>query len=92
MRSGDPVLMSKITRPSLPGWVIPRPRIDKLMAEGAQGPLTSVTGPPGAGKTMAIASWAARWSSPRLAWVTIDGYDNRTRVFWSYVVAALRKA
>ena len=90
---GDPVLMSKITMPGLPDWAIKRPRIDKLMEKGARGTLTSVTGPPGAGKTMAIASWAAARSVPYTpAWITLDDYDNRPRVFWSYVAAALRKA
>jgi LuxR family transcriptional regulator, maltose regulon positive regulatory protein len=90
---GDPVLMSKITIPGLPGWAITRGRIDKLMEKGARGTLTSVTGPPGAGKTMAVASWAAARSIPYTsAWITLDDYDNRPRVFWSYVAAALRKA
>src|SRR6185437_12471332 len=90
---GDPVLASKVTMPELPDWEVTRPRIDMLIAEGARGPLTSVTGPPGAGKTMAVAAWAASTSYPcTLAWITIDDYDNRPRVFWSYVVAALRRA
>jgi LuxR family transcriptional regulator, maltose regulon positive regulatory protein len=89
----DPVLTTKITIPGLPGWVVPRPRIEKLIAEGARGPLTTVTGPPGAGKTMAIALWAAACASAdRLAWITLDDYDNRPKVFWSYFVAALRRA
>jgi LuxR family maltose regulon positive regulatory protein len=89
----DPVLTSKLTLPELPGWAVARPRIDKLIAEGARGPLTSVTGPPGAGKTMAVAAWAASTSYPcTLAWLSIDEHDNRPRVFWSYVVAALRRA
>jgi len=89
----DPVLMAKVTAPDVPGWAVARPRIEKLIAEGARGPLTSVTGPPGAGKTMAIASWAAASTHPcTLAWVTLDDYDNKPRVFWSYVVAALRRA
>jgi LuxR family transcriptional regulator, maltose regulon positive regulatory protein len=89
----DPVLTSKITRPDLPAWAVTRPRIDKLIAEGVRGPLTSLTGPPGAGKTMAIAAWAASTRVPcTLAWLTVDDYDNRPRVFWPYVVAALRQA
>ena len=89
----DLVLMSKITMPGLPGWAVERARIKKLIAEGARGPLTSVTGPPGAGKTMAIASWAAARSDPcTLVWITLDDYDNQPRVFWSYVAAALRRA
>src|SRR6516225_3215636 len=43
----DPVLMSKVTVPEVPGWAVVRPRIEKLVADGARGSLTSVTGPPG---------------------------------------------
>ena len=32
----DPILTSKITVPTLPGWVVPRPRVEKLIAEGVQ--------------------------------------------------------
>ena len=42
---------------------------------------------------MAIASWAAVSSYPcALVWITLDDYDNQPSVFWSYVVAALRRA
>jgi LuxR family transcriptional regulator, maltose regulon positive regulatory protein len=89
----DPVLTAKLTVPGLPGWAVARPRIDKLIAEGTRGPLTLVAGPPGAGKTMALAAWAAASCNPgALAWLTVDGHDSRPRVFWSYVVAALRRA
>jgi LuxR family transcriptional regulator, maltose regulon positive regulatory protein len=91
--NGDPVLLSKLTRPDVPGWAVARTRVEKLIAEGVRGPLTLVTGPPGAGKTMAIASWATGISYPcALAWITLNEYDNRPRVFWSYVVAALKQA
>jgi LuxR family transcriptional regulator, maltose regulon positive regulatory protein len=86
-----PVLTSKIVAPGLPRWIVPRSRIERHLAEGAHGPLTVVTGPPGAGKTVAIASWAARHRG-RVAWVTLDDYDNRPGVFWSYVAQALRRA
>lgn len=91
--AGNPVLESKVSVPKVPGWAVARPQIEKLIADGARGPLTTVTGPPGAGKTVAIASWAAASASAgALAWVTLDGYDNTPRAFWSYVVAALRRA
>jgi len=88
----NPILISKITVPTLPGWVVARPRVDRLIADGARGPLTTITGPPGAGKTMAVALWAGGTPPGTLAWVTLDDYDNRPKVFWSYVVAALRRA
>jgi len=38
-------------------------------------------GPPGIGKTMAMASWAAADQSTRpVAWVTLDEFDNRPQV------------
>jgi len=88
----DPILTSKITPPQVPHWAVPRPRITGQIADGARAcPLTIVTGPPGAGKTMALAAWATA-EPGAVAWVGADEFDNRPGVFWSYVVAALRQA
>ena len=58
--AGSPVLASKITAPAVPDWAVRRPRITELIVEGTRRcPLTVVTGPPGAGKTMALAVWTA---------------------------------
>ena len=89
---GDPILTSKITAPNVPDWAVPRPRITRLIAEGTRWcPLTVITGAPGAGKTMALALWAAA-EPGAVAWVGLDEFDNRAGVFWSYVVAALRQS
>ncbi|HEY1321368.1 MAG TPA: LuxR C-terminal-related transcriptional regulator [Streptosporangiaceae bacterium] len=88
--AGIPILASKITVPGVPDWTVPRARITKLIAEGTSCcPLTVVTGPPGAGKTMALAQWAAE-AGP-VAWVSLDDYDNKPGIFWAYVTAALRR-
>ena len=92
MSVGDPILASKITAPGVPDWVVPRPRITELIAQGMRWcPLTIANGPAGAGKTMALALWAAAEPGP-VAWVGLDEYDNEPEVFWSYVVAALRRS
>ena len=78
-----PLLESKITAPALPRWAISRPRLTERIARGATGPVTLVTGPPGAGKTTALASWAAAAGPGRVAWVTLDDYDNRPGSFWA---------
>ena len=89
---GDPILTSKITAPGVPAWAVERPRITGLLAAGTRWcPLTVVTGPAGAGKTMAVAMWAAA-EAGRVAWVCLDEFDNRPGTFWSYVVAALRRS
>src|SRR5215468_2732787 len=89
---GVPILVSKITMPNVPGWILQRPRVTTLIAQGTRWcPLAIVTGPPGTGKTMALALWAAADPGP-VAWVSLDDYDNQPEVFWSYVVAALRRS
>jgi len=88
----DPVPAAKITAPDVPEWAVQRPRIPKLIAEDVRWcQLTVVTGPPGAGKTTALALWAAA-EPGTVAWVGLDEFDNRPGVFWSYVVAALRES
>jgi LuxR family transcriptional regulator, maltose regulon positive regulatory protein len=90
--AGVPILASKITAPGVPAWAVLRPRVSKLISEGTRrSSLTVVTGPPGAGKTMALALWAAAEPRP-VAWVSLDDYDDQLGVFWSYVVAALRRS
>ena len=75
--AGDPILTSKITAPEVPDWVIQRPRITELIAQGTRWcPVTVVTGPVGAGKTMALAMWAAAEPGP-VAWVCLDEYNTR---------------
>ena len=88
----DPILESKVTVPDVPGWAIQRPRITKLITRSTRCcPLTVVTGPPGAGKTMAATLWAAARPG-NVAWLSLDEYDNRPSGFWPYVVAALRRS
>jgi LuxR family transcriptional regulator, maltose regulon positive regulatory protein len=90
--AGDPILTSKITAPEVPAWAVHRPRLTELIAKGTRWcPLTVVTGPAGAGKTMAVALWAAAESGP-VAWVGLDEFDNRPGAFWSYLAAALRRS
>jgi LuxR family maltose regulon positive regulatory protein len=40
---------------------------------------------------MALALWAAA-EAGRVAWVSLDDYDNQPGVFWAYVAAALRRS
>lgn len=90
--AGIPIVAAKITAPGVPGWALTRPRITKLIAEGRRWcPLTFLNAPAGSGKTMALSLWAAA-EPGTVAWVTVDQFDNRPGVFWTYVVAALRQS
>ena len=90
--AGIPILAARITAPGVPGWAVPRPRITTLIAEGARRcPVTIVTGPPGAGKTTALALWAAA-EPGTVSWISLDDFNNQSGAFWSYAVAALGRS
>jgi len=77
-----PILAAKTTAPGVPDWAVPRPRITELIDQGRRWcPLTVITAPAGAGKTMALALWAATGSG-LVTWVGLDEFDNRPGVFW----------
>lgn len=83
---------SKVTIPARPSWMIPRPRLVDRLVKGARGPLTVVIGPPGAGKTVAVAAWASSERTPGpVAWVTLDRGDDQPDVFWPLLLEALRR-
>ena len=86
--------MGKISPPPLPAWIVSRPRIDRLIDKGLRrGTVTLVSGPPGAGKTVALAHWLAAggWPGP-VAWLTLDEYDDAVGHFWDHLAAALARA
>ncbi|GAA1831842.1 LuxR C-terminal-related transcriptional regulator [Actinomadura chokoriensis] len=89
-RSPSPVSAAKVRVPGRRSWFITRQRLTERMEEGARGPLTVVTGPPGAGKSVAAASWATTGRRPGpVAWVSLDEADHRPAAFWSLAAAAL---
>ena len=88
------LLDDKLQVPSLGLAVSRRARVDQLLDHAISGhSVTLVTGPAGAGKTVACASWAAaRASGSKVAWLTVDAADRDPARFWRYVAAALSGA
>ncbi|MFC5752836.1 LuxR C-terminal-related transcriptional regulator [Actinomadura rugatobispora] len=86
-------VQSQITR-AFPGWVVRRPRLEERLRRGVQGPLTLVTGPPGAGKTVAVSSWAATgtWRPAALCWITCDDTTATVGRFCRALITSLRRA
>lgn len=91
-RADPPFLDDKlrIPLPSLP--VLPRRRVHVLLDRAARHRVTLVCAPPGAGKTVACAAWAAlRPAAGRVIWLSVDRADRRDW-FWAYICAGLTRA
>ncbi|MDL5156187.1 LuxR C-terminal-related transcriptional regulator [Actinomycetospora termitidis] len=69
-----------------------RPSLWARLEQGARSSLTTVVGPPGAGKTMLVADWLDRSPAApaRSAWLTLEGADRASDAFWGAVLDALR--
>jgi len=87
----EPALLdSKFRAPEVGPDVIHRERLTGLIERATERPVTVITAPPGAGKTVACAGWAvARARSRRIAWLSLDEGDRDPARFWSCVTAAL---
>ena len=80
----------KLRVPTLSAGVLNRPRVTGLIERAAAHPVTVITAPAGAGKTLACAIWAQSAArSSRVAWLTLDEGDRDPSRFWANVAAAL---
>ena len=89
---GGGVLDTKVSVPAPAMPVLPRPRLFDLLLAATEHRVTVVNASAGAGKTMLLASWLSWTTSRRAAWVSFDRNDNEPKIFWSYVVEAVRRA
>ncbi len=88
--AASPLLADKLRIPRPGVAVLARPRVAARIDAAVSCPVTLITGPAGAGKTMAAAQWAAaRPPGRRPAWVTLDADDADPARFWQYVIASL---
>jgi len=72
---------------------VPRGRLDRRFDGDALPPVVLVSAPAGFGKTTLLTEWLAadEQGARRTAWLSLDRRDSDPSVFWSYVVAAVRK-
>ena len=89
-RRQAPLIATKLGAPQLAAAYRDRPRLDDQLDRALIEPtrLTLVSGPPGYGKSVAVAGWLATRDVPS-AWLSLDAGDNDPARFLRYLVAAL---
>jgi LuxR family maltose regulon positive regulatory protein len=87
------VLKTKFSVPRGPSTMVSRGRLLDALDAGAQGPLTLLAAPAGAGKSALLSSWVAAGRAPGpVAWLSLDGDDADRRRFWRAVLGTLSHA
>jgi LuxR family maltose regulon positive regulatory protein len=87
-----PLLETKLHVPRRRRGVVARARLDQRLDPDALPALALVSAPAGFGKTTLLTEWiAGDRGDRRTAWLALDRRDSDPAVFWTYVVAALRK-
>jgi DNA-binding SARP family transcriptional activator len=73
--------------PVLPEWLVPRPRLDRLLDEVTARRLTTMVADAGFGKSTVLTTWAA---NRRCAWYTIGPFDRGLSTLTAGLLDALR--
>jgi LuxR family maltose regulon positive regulatory protein len=69
---------------------VSRSRVRRCLTEAATSCVVVVTGPPGAGKTLAVADWLST-TTKQVAWASLETADTEPRTFWSTLIDAVRQ-
>lgn len=85
------LLVTKFTIPPLRSMLLHRSHLLEVLEQSRSIPLTLLSASAGFGKTTLLSAWASQ-STSQVAWLTLDTQDNDPAHFWTYVIAALRKA
>jgi LuxR family maltose regulon positive regulatory protein len=85
-------LQSRYTPPASRPAVL-RPELFDRLDEGVRGPLTLVTGPPGAGKTSLLVTWLEARALPGpVAWLSLEPIHARPGRFWPELLTVVHEA
>ncbi len=90
--SSAPLLTIKLVPPVLTSRCLPRPEVVERLV-GADAQVVLITAPAGWGKTSLLAEWLDAEQGRRpAAYLRLEEGDDTGPVFWTYAVAALRRA
>ena len=86
----DTPALAKITPPRL-SRVLPRKRLSRRIHQHTSRPISWIVGPPGAGKTTAVASYIDD-HKPQTVWYQVDAGDADVATFFHYMGQAAKRA
>src|SRR5215204_282804 len=86
-----PLFTAKLLPPRPSFRIVDRTRlIDRVSSGVSSAPLTMISAPAGAGKTILAAAWAdGPGRALPVSWITVNDSDAQPGVFWSHVLDAL---
>ncbi len=92
-QSYDDLLATKLEIPLLGSRIVTRRRLTGLLQTTIDRQVTIIVAPTGYGKTTLLGDWLAvgNIANRRIAWVSLDLFDNNLHRFWNYIIAALQK-
>ncbi|MGG1664012.1 LuxR C-terminal-related transcriptional regulator [Brevibacillus sp. NRS-1366] len=82
------MLKTKTTMPSVHSHSVERIQLQRLLDDGLNGKLTTLSAPAGYGKTTLLSQWA-HLHQPLASWLSLDEKDNDLIRFWRYIIATL---
>src|SRR4051794_11693778 len=83
---------ARVGVPLVPAWVLPRSRLNQLLDDSDR-QLPVVCAPTGAGKTSAVAAWAAGPSSPLgVVWLDVSRAGSEPDMVWRRLCRGLHDA
>ncbi len=92
VKPSAPLLTMKLVPPVPASRSLPRPEVVERLA-GAEAQVLLITAPAGWGKTSLLAEWLDAEQGRRpAAYLRLEEGDDDDSVFWTYAVAALRRA
>jgi LuxR family maltose regulon positive regulatory protein len=83
--SSLPILRTKLRPPRVTSKVIQRGRLNRMLEENLELPVTLVSAPAGCGKSTLVAEWLSA-RGVRAAWLSLDREDSELPVFLRYLL------
>src|SRR3954469_21961423 len=81
---------AKVMAPQVPAFAVLREDLVRMVDEATRSRVTLVVAPPGYGKSVLLAQWAAGAADRRTAWLHLEPSDNNATELAQWLVKSLQ--